>query len=121
MTIRCSRRGRVRFLLQIWEKKVLNDSGGKEYLERNKDTLLGEFDDIETMFDLQERAKELVREKIKEGGFDAIKEYLFKEGRDTDEIVSVMGLALRNMVFEHKGISIENVSANKSEEAVRVP
>ena len=89
-------------------KKLLKDSGGGKYLENNKTKLFELFEGTDNAFDIQEKAKNIMRERIeKSDGFDEIKKYLFENGRDIDDIVLVMGLELRDMVLQQKGIAAE--------------
>ena len=105
-------------------EKLLHDSGGKKYLESNKEVLLREFDETINAFDIQEKAKELIRKKMKEnsksGDINEIKAYLFKEGREINEIVLVMGLELRDIVLNDKGIQIDQSDTNKEKHKVGV-
>ena len=95
-------------------EKMLEESGGKKYLEINKDELIKEFSDMKNAFDIQEKAKEIIRQKIKESDFEEIKEYLFKEGKGVDDIELVMGLCLRDIVLEKKSISVDKVDTDES-------
>ena len=91
-------------------RTLLHDSGGKKYIEDNKESLLQEFRDVDNAFDIQERAKDVMREKIREtNGLADIKTYLFTNGKSVEDIVLVVGLELRDVVFAHKGITVEQV------------
>ena len=93
---------------------LLRDSGGKKYIEDNKETLLKKFDGVNNAFDIQERAKGLIREKIKEtNGLEDIKKYLFNNGKSIDDIVLVMGLELRDVVLKYKDISVGQVDTDE--------
>ncbi len=94
---------------------LLCDSGGKKYIEDNEKSLIKNFNDLDNAFDIQEKAKDIIREKMKEpNALKNIKIYLFDNGKSVEDIVLVMGLELRDAVFKHKGIAVEQVDADKS-------
>ena len=95
-------------------EKLLNDSGGKKYLKDNESEVLKQFDDVNNAFDIQERAKSVIRKKVGEtNGLEDIKKYLFDNGKTADDIILVMGLELRDMVLSDKGVEVEQVDADK--------
>ena len=94
---------------------LLHDSGGKKYIEANRESLLKKFDGINNAFDIQEKAKNVIREKVGEtNGLEEIKKYLFNNGKSTEDIVLVMGIELRDTVFKHRNIKIEQVDTDKN-------
>ena len=97
-------------------KKMLEDSGGKNYIHSHKEVLFDEFSDADTAFDIQERAKSVIRERLDHSDFKEIKEYLYKEGKSVDDIVLVMGLYLRDEALKNKNIGVEQVSINTPRE-----
>lgn len=94
-------------------EKVLEESGGKEYLEDHKDRLIAEFSKTKNAFDIQEKARDVVRQEMERDAFEKIKEYLFREGKSARDIELVMGLQLRNMVLESRGIPIQQSDSEK--------
>ena len=96
-------------------EKVLEESGGKEYLENNKDRLIEEFSETKSAFDIQEKAKDIIKQEMGKDTFEKIKEYLFQEGKSARDIELVMGLQLRNMVLKNRGIPIQQDDSEKRE------
>ena len=92
--------------LSLTEKglDLLECSGAREYIDKNKEGLLKSFEDIDKPFDIQEGAEKLMQEKLRED--DGVKEYAFRNGERMEDISDVAGIALRDIVFEHKGIEV---------------
>ena len=86
-------------------EKVLEKSGAKKYIESNKENLIKGFEHIDIPLDIQEKAKHVMNEKLRED--NAIKDYVFREGEDMDNLAMVAGIELRDIVFAYKGITIE--------------
>ena len=84
---------------------LLKDSGAEEYIEKNKEALLGHFKDINKPYDIQEEAMMLMGQKLKDN--DQVKDYLFHNAKPIKDVVDVAGIALRDIVFKEKDIKIE--------------
>ena len=91
-------------------EKVLIESGSKKYLEQEKAQLMNALSekvggDFSSPFDVQEKAKEVVRDAMsKTGEMSSIKQYLYENSRKAEDIVTVMGLALRDTALQEKGM-----------------
>lgn len=81
-------------------KVVLLDSGGKDFIDKNKDELL---DSIKlkapkTEYDIQEFSKEVINSCMNRDEFIPIKEYLYKESSIPKEpVMEVLGIYLRDI------------------------
>ena len=94
--------------VSLTEKGVLllKESGAEEFVERNKNDLLKHFEHVDEPFDIQEKSLEIVEQELRKD--KKVKEYLFQNGaKGMGEVVEVAGIALRDIVLEHKGIAIE--------------
>ncbi|MCY4577009.1 MAG: hypothetical protein OXB96_01065 [Candidatus Kaiserbacteria bacterium] len=96
-------------------ERVLKESGGEVYLKSNKDRLVERFTMIKNAFDIQEKAKDIIRQEMQTDSFEKIKEYLFKEGKSADDIELVMGLRLRDVVLESRGIPVQRIDSDKKD------
>ena len=85
-------------------EKFLEVSGAKEYIQNNLENLISKFETIEAPLDIQEKAKQVMAEKLREN--NDIKAYVFREGEDMDNLAVVAGIELRDLVIKHKGIEI---------------
>ena len=84
---------------------LLKESGAEEYIEKNKESLLKQFEDITEPYDIQKKATEVMI--VKMGNDKDIKDFVFRKGENMRDVVYVASIALRNVVLEHKGIDIE--------------
>lgn len=89
----------------------LSDSGGQKYIDEHLDKL---FEDVEekkpkTAYDVQEFSREVVQLKSEEDEFNPLKEFLFKEGLDKDDLVVVMGIYLRDLILEKKNWNVADI------------
>lgn len=90
---------------------VLRDSGGKNLIDENYNELknIVEENNPKTSYDIQESSK-ITIEKLKDDErMIVIKEYLFKEGIEFEEIIDVLGIYLRNKILEEQHIAIEDI------------
>ena len=84
---------------------LLVTSGADKYIEKNKESLLKQFNDITEPYDIQKRAGEVMREELEHD--KDIKDFVFRKGEFMEDVADVASIALRNVVFKHKGIDIE--------------
>ena len=84
---------------------LLKESGAEGYIEKNKESLLKQFEDITEPYDIQKRAGEVMRGELERD--KDIKDFVFRKGEFMEDVADVAGIALRNVVFEHKNIDIE--------------
>ena len=100
------------FALTEEGKKLLEDSGGKLYIEQNKEELIKQIGakNPNSAYDVQEYAKAVITEKSSDESFKEIKDYLFKNGLTLDLIVGVMGISLRDIALpEFPSFSITDI------------
>ena len=89
-------------------QKLLLESGAEDYLQNNKDNLFQHFEDsIETKFDIQNEAREIITAEIGKKNIDALKQiknYAYEQGKGYEDLIDVMSVMLRDMfiseVFE---------------------
>ena len=84
-------------------EKVLNKSGCRQYLEDNKGDLLKQFDDAKTPFDVEEKAKDIIRNSRKEMDSYIDKDFMHDDGKSFDDVVFVLSIELRDMVLNARG------------------
>ena len=94
--------------LVLLEKGVAlyQESGAEAYVEKNKEDLLKHFEDITEPYDIQEKAVLLMLQELRTD--KDVKNYVFHNAEETiKDVADVAGIALRDIVFEHKGIDIK--------------
>lgn len=95
--------------------KILTDSGGKKFVDENyaefKKSV--EATNPATSYDIQEKSREVFGNVENDVRLNPIKEYLFKEGLELENIVEVLGIYLRNKILEERGIKIEDINNKK--------
>ena len=85
---------------------LYKESGAAEYVEKNKEGLLKHFKNIHEPYDIQQEAVWLLLKKLSKD--KDIKNYVFNNAEDTiKDVADVAGIALRDIVLEHKGIEIK--------------
>lgn len=83
---------------------LLEQSGGKAYLDKNIGSLYKEFEKIDNEYDIQKKAREIIKDKEHDQNFDAMKKYLYQKGLSFSDLAIVMGVYLRDLVLEKKEI-----------------
>lgn len=80
---------------------VLNNSGGKAFVDTNYAELKRKVEaiDPQTSYDIQEASRRVVGEMQEDARLNAVKEFLFKEGMEWNDIAEVLGLYLRNLIL----------------------
>ena len=82
---------------------LYKESGAKEYIEKNREDLLKHFEHIDAPFDIQEEAMRLLFLKLRED--EKVKDYVYRHPENSIKgVADVAGIALRDIVFEDKGI-----------------
>ena len=84
-------------------EKILTESGVKKYIDLHKDGLLKEFEGMKNAFDIQQKAREVIKKEFGKSDFDEAKNYLYNEGKEFDETVVAAGIYLRDIVLEERG------------------
>ena len=83
-------------------EKVLNGSGCRQYLEDNKENLLKQFDNIKIPFDIEEKARNIIRNSREDMDSYINKDFMHNEGKSFDDVIFVLGIELRDMVLHAK-------------------
>ena len=82
-------------------QKLLSESGAEDYLQNNKKSLFQHFETpIETKFDIQNEAREIITAEIGKKNIDALKQiknYAYEQGKGFEDLVDVMSVTLRDM------------------------
>ncbi len=91
--------------------KVLTESGGQKFIEDNLNELKEkvELKNPKTSYDVQEYSKVVIEELTTDERINNMKEYLYKEGMELDDLIFVLGIYLRDKVLENKGWKVEDV------------
>ena len=99
-------------------KAVLTESGGKAFIDGNLQELKEKLNalNMETAYDIQESSKSVIDEMKDDKRLNPIKEYLFKEGREIEEIVLIFGIYLRDIILKEMGIEITEIDKHEVEE-----
>ena len=97
----------IRSPLSITEKgmKLLEESGGKEYIDNNVASLI---EDIrrktpKSLYDVQAFSKEVVENHSGDDEFIKIKNYIFRHGLAFDSVIMTLAVYLRDNAFEEIG------------------
>ena len=92
-------------------KEFLNNSGGKDFIDNNFAVLKLEIEksDPKTAYDVQEKSKVVLKNMANTDIFNPLKEFLFKEGLELDDLITVMGIYLRDKFLPEKGFLPEDV------------
>lgn len=92
-------------------EKVLEESQGKKFIDDHYEELKRKVEENnpQTSYDFQEFSKKVVGELRDDERINPIKEYLFKEGMELDDIIEVLGIYLRNLILHEKNIAVEDI------------
>jgi len=86
--------------------KTLREMKGEEWLNDNIDALYKKFKNIDNNYDIQERSRKVLLERIDKIQEDR-KDLLYSTGTNIHTLVAVMAIRLRDMVIERKEHNIE--------------
>lgn len=91
--------------------KVLNDSGGKDFVDKNFEELSKKVEEKnpKTSYDIQEASKLIFDEMKDDTKINPMKEYLFKDGLEFKDLVFVLGTYLRDKILESKKWAMEDI------------
>ncbi len=94
--------------------KVLNESGGKKFIDDNLSEFSSKVEAKEpkTSYDVQEISKEVISGLQNDDRVNPLKDYLFKEGMEIDDIIFVLGIYLRDRILEQKHWKVEDIDAH---------
>ena len=91
-------------------KEHFEKSGTKAYLQKHLLEWYADFEDINTNYEIQDKAREYMEAHYKEStdaDFKKIKAYFFNEGILPEQTLLMMSVALRDMICDKKGIVIQ--------------
>lgn len=90
---------------------VLNESGGRDYIDNNKDTFIQEISSKhpKSSYDIQEFSKVVLEEHKDDEKFIKIKDYAFKKGILLDFIIMALSIYLRDFALEKLGFKIDDI------------
>lgn len=91
--------------------QFLQASGGVQFIDENFTDLFAKVEahSPKTAYDVQELSKEVLREISNNDKFAPLKEYLFKEGESLEELITVMGVDLRDRILKQKNWNVSDV------------
>lgn len=92
-------------------KRLLEESGGKTYIDSKKDELIGAITQKQpkSAYDVQELANQVVRDRTNLEDFVPLKNYLFAQGEPLDNLVAVMGIELRDIALPKLGFDMSDL------------
>lgn len=92
-------------------QKILEESNGMKFVDENYLELknLVEASNPATSYDIQELSRQIIDDLKNDSRLNPIKDYLFKEGLELDDIVVVLGIYLRNKILIEKGITTDDI------------
>jgi hypothetical protein len=92
----------------------LKNSGGEKFVDDNFTELLNKVEAREpkTSFDVQEISKEIIASLQEDERLNPLKEFLFKDGSPLEDLVTVMGVYLRDKILTHKKWEAKDIDAD---------
>lgn len=90
---------------------LLKNSKGDRFIDENLEELKKLIDDEAppTAYDVQELSQKTIASFKDDPRFIPLKDYLYKEGEDINDLVFVMGIYLRDKVLMANGMKIEDI------------
>ncbi|MEA3248822.1 MAG: hypothetical protein U9Q03_00495 [Patescibacteria group bacterium] len=93
--------------------RILTESHAIEFIDDNErfSSLLKRVvsKNSSNAYDVQESSKEVMNELKEEGELDNFKDYLFKQGLLMDDLITVMGIYLRDKILSVKNWNAEDI------------
>jgi hypothetical protein len=95
-------------------EKVINDSGGKSFVDANYTELKNKVEekDPKTSYDIQEVSHKILMDLKSDVRINPIKEYAFNEGLELNDVLDIMGIHLRDLILKEKGIAVEDIDVH---------
>lgn len=92
-------------------ERILIDSGGKKFVDDNFEELKNNVEESnpQTSYDVQELSKQVIESLKTDERINSMKEYLFKEGLELDDLTVVLGMYLRDKILTDKGWKAEDI------------
>lgn len=104
-------------VLTKYGNKILQESGGEEVLKDVFENVYPKFEGFSNPYDIQRKAVEVVEDLIDKN--DQIKTYLYEEPVNLKTMTDVLGITLRDMVFERRGMPVKKPDDEEPESFVR--
>lgn len=98
--------------------KFLTESGGKKFIDEYYIALRAKVEGRgpKTSYDIQEESRNVLKEESEDENFSPLKEYLFKEGLELSDLITVMGIYLRDRILKDKGIDLKDIDEHTPKE-----
>lgn len=92
-------------------KKLLEESGGKSYIDSKKTDLIKKVRDNnpKSAYDVQEYAKKVIAECSTSQDFVPLKNYIYLQGEPLENLVATMGVYLRDLALPGLGFKIDEL------------
>lgn len=102
---------------------LLVESGGREFVDENFEELAQAIEekDSKTAYDVQENAKVVIDEMQDDDRFIPLKDYLYNEGIEIDNLIMVMALHLRDKVLRKRGWKVSDVDIDDPNSQSQTP
>ena len=90
-------------------EEIFRDSGGDTALHDLFEELYPQFEGVTNAYDIQRRAKQVIESLLDEKSdkLDRVKDYLYSGDSNFKTVVDVLGIELRDMVFERRGMPVK--------------
>ena len=92
----------------------LKNSGGEKFVEDNFTELLKKVEAKEpkTAYDVQETSKEVIASLQEDERLNPLKDFLYKDGSPLEDLVTVMGVCLRDKILAHKKWEVKDIDTD---------
>ena len=92
-------------------EELLNNSEAKQFVNNNLEELSKKVEELrpKTAYDVQENSWKVLQDMSDDDRFNTLKEYLFQEGLKLEDLVTVMGIYLRDNILKNKGWNTEDI------------
>lgn len=96
-------------------EKLLHSSGGDEFVIKNLDELIKliEAKNPQSAYDIQEYSKTALKSLSSDARIIPLKDYAFKEGIELDDIITVMGVYLRDKALKRLGYTLQQIDESE--------
>ncbi|MDD5347772.1 MAG: hypothetical protein PHT59_04075 [Candidatus Omnitrophica bacterium] len=89
----------------------LKESGGEKFVDDNFDELAVKVEALKpaTSYDVQEDSKSVIEALRDDSRLDPLKEFLFKDGSEIEDLFFVMGIHLRDKILARKNWNVNDI------------
>lgn len=104
--------GRSPLTLTEKGESALNESGGKDYIDKNKQCFLNEIKlgNPKSSYDIQELSKKVLNDHQNDDTFIGIKEYTYKNGLLLDHVIMALSIYLRDYALNELGFKSDETT-----------